>query len=95
LVFNQNRFHISKQIKTLNLNQTKILLITPPLTQLNTPYPATAYLKGFLKQQNYHVCQADLGIELVLELFSAKGLNIFERIDKAVVQLILQQTVTN
>ncbi len=25
---------------------TKTLLITPPFTQLNTPYPATAYLKG-------------------------------------------------
>ena len=28
--------------------ETDILLITPPFTQLNTPYPATAYLKGFL-----------------------------------------------
>jgi len=70
------------------LNKPKILLITPPLTQLNTPYPATAYLKGFLKQHNDTVCQADLGIELVLELFSAKGLNnIFERIDKGSFEL--------
>jgi hypothetical protein len=29
-------------------SQQKLLLITPPFTQLNTPYPATAYLKGFL-----------------------------------------------
>mgnify|MGYP000383148432 CR=1 FL=1 len=27
--------------------QTKLLFITPPFTQLNTAYPASAYLKGF------------------------------------------------
>ena len=58
-----------------------ILLITPPLTQLNTPYPATAYLKGFLKQFNYNVRQADLGIELVLDIFSSQGLKkVFKKI---------------
>jgi len=51
-----------------------ILLITPPLTQVNTPYPATAVIKGFLKAHNYHVFQADLGLELVLDLFSRKQL---------------------
>ncbi|KAA3606540.1 MAG: radical SAM protein [Calditrichaeota bacterium] len=52
----------------------KILLITPPLTQLNTPYPATAYLKGFLKSIDYNIFQADLGIELILKVFSKEGL---------------------
>lgn len=52
----------------------KILLITPPLTQLNTPYPATPYLKGYLKQQGHEVMQADLGIELIDRLFSRRGL---------------------
>jgi hypothetical protein len=52
----------------------KILLITPPLTQLNTPYAATPYLKGFLASQGHHVMQIDLGIELVNRIFSAKGL---------------------
>ncbi|UYZ62846.1 B12-binding domain-containing radical SAM protein [Hymenobacter weizhouensis] len=52
----------------------RILLITPPLTQLNTPYPATAYLKGFLGGRGYNVRQADLGLELVLKLFSREGL---------------------
>ena len=52
-----------------------ILLITPPLTQLNTPYPATAYLKGFLRQQGHTVHQADFGIELVLKMFSPQGLS--------------------
>ncbi|BDD07248.1 radical SAM superfamily enzyme YgiQ (UPF0313 family) [Aureibacter tunicatorum] len=52
----------------------KILLITPPLTQLNTPYPATAYLKGFLVSKGFQVAQADLGIELVLKVFNANSL---------------------
>jgi len=52
----------------------KILLITPPMTQLNTPYPATAYLTGFLKQQNYAVSQRDLAIELFLCLLTKQGL---------------------
>ncbi len=51
-----------------------MLLITPPFTQLNTPYPATAYLKGFLKTKNISAYQVDLGIEVILELFSKKGL---------------------
>ena len=54
--------------------QTDIFLITPPFTQLNTPYPATAYLKGFLKTKNIAATQADLGLEVILELFSKKGL---------------------
>lgn len=41
------------------------LLITPPLTQLNTPYPATTVLKGFLQEHGGRCRQADLGIELV------------------------------
>ena len=52
----------------------KILLLTPPFTQLNTPYPATAYLKGFLNTKDYPSHQADLGIEVILQLFSETGL---------------------
>ncbi len=52
----------------------KTLLITPPFTQLNTPYPATPYLKGFLKSQGYDVVQVDLGIELINVIFSREGL---------------------
>ena len=51
-----------------------ILLITPPFTQLNTPYPATAYIKGFLNTKNIAAFQMDLGIEVILELFSKEGL---------------------
>ncbi|MFM8552010.1 MAG: B12-binding domain-containing radical SAM protein [Nitrospiraceae bacterium] len=51
-----------------------LLLIIPPLTQLNTPYPSTAYLTGFLRSRGFPVAQADLGIEMVLALFSQAGL---------------------
>ena len=59
--------------------KTKIFLITPPFTQLNTPYPATAYIKGFLNTKSIPSVQADLGIEVILKLFSKKGLqDLFE-----------------
>lgn len=60
----------------------KILLLTPPLTQLNTPYSATPYLKGFLLAEGHEVAQADLGIELVNRLFSVQGLTaVFEALN--------------
>ncbi|RYE24314.1 MAG: radical SAM protein [Sphingobacteriales bacterium] len=60
-----------------------VFLITPPFTQLNTPYPATAYLKGFLNTKNISAFQADLGIEVTLAMFSRAGLvSLFEAIDK-------------
>ena len=62
--------------------ESKILLITPPFTQLNTPYPATAYLKGFLNTKEIDSFQADLGIETILQLFSRQGLSaVFEEIE--------------
>lgn len=51
-----------------------LLLITPPFTQLNTPYPATAYIKGFLNTKNISSYQIDLGIDVILELFSKDGI---------------------
>ena len=60
---------------------TTAFLFTPPFTQLNTPYPATAYLKGFLNTKNISSYQADLGIEVFLALYSSKGLSdMFEHI---------------
>ena len=53
----------------------KILLITPPLTQLNTPYPATAYLKGYYAAQGHEVRQVDLGIEVADRVLSATFLS--------------------
>ena len=53
----------------------RVLLVTPPMIQLNTPYPATAYLTGFLRQYssalNLEVSQADASIALFLRLYSA------------------------
>ena len=46
------------------------LLITPPFTQLNTAYPATAYLKGFLDSKNVKTEQMDLSIELFTAVFT-------------------------
>jgi hypothetical protein len=61
-----------------------VFLITPPFTQLNTPYPATAYLKGFLNTKNISAFQADLGIEVSLGLFNKQGLlNLFAQIERA------------
>ncbi|MDC8100004.1 B12-binding domain-containing radical SAM protein [Chryseobacterium rhizosphaerae] len=57
-----------------------LLLITPPFTQLNTPYPATAYIKGFLNTKNISSYQLDLGIDVILELFSRDGLQkVFDK----------------
>ncbi|MEN8817814.1 MAG: B12-binding domain-containing radical SAM protein [Nonlabens sp.] len=59
--------------------QKDLFLFTPPFTQLNTPYPATAYIKGFLNTKEIDSYQMDLGIEVILELFSSKGMNaVFE-----------------
>jgi hypothetical protein len=58
-----------------------VFLLTPPFTQLNTPYPATAYLKGFLNTRNISSRQADLGIDVILQLFSRQGLqDLFDHI---------------
>jgi hypothetical protein len=68
--------------------QNQLLIITPPFTQLNTPYPATAYLKGFLKTKGISSKQVDLGIEVILELFSKNGLiTLFEQVDKSTKEL--------
>lgn len=48
----------------------KLLLITPPFTQLNTAYPATAYLKGFLEKHGVSVSHCDLSIELFTSIFT-------------------------
>jgi radical SAM superfamily enzyme YgiQ (UPF0313 family) len=60
------------------LRGVRLLLVTPPMTQLNTPYPATAYLTGFLRQHEarlgLEVSQADAALELFLRVFSRAGL---------------------
>jgi radical SAM superfamily enzyme YgiQ (UPF0313 family) len=44
------------------------------MTQLNTPYPSTAYITGFLRSRGIDAHQDDLALSLVLSFFSKKGL---------------------
>ena len=57
----------------------RILSITPPMTQLNTPYPATAYLTGFLRARGFAAAQTDLSIALALKLLSETGLEAMQQ----------------
>jgi radical SAM superfamily enzyme YgiQ (UPF0313 family) len=52
----------------------RVLSLIPPMTQLNTPYPSTAYLTGFLRSRGINATQRDIALQLVLELFSPEGL---------------------
>ncbi|CAH0354848.1 radical SAM protein [Aquabacterium sp. CECT 9606] len=52
----------------------RVLSVIPPMTQLNTPYPSTAYLTGFLRSRGVDAVQEDLALALVLALFSREGL---------------------
>ena len=45
------------------------------MTQLNTPYPSTAYITGFLRSRGFQAVQEDLALALVLKLFSVAGLH--------------------
>ncbi len=53
----------------------RVLSVIPPMTQLNTPYPSTAYLTGFLRSRGIAAVQEDLALALVLDLFSPPGLD--------------------
>ena len=64
------------------LAKPRILSVIPPMTQLNTPYPSTAYLTGFLRSRGIDAMQEDIALKLVLELFSPDGLKaIRQRVD--------------
>jgi radical SAM superfamily enzyme YgiQ (UPF0313 family) len=64
------------------MSRATVLLLIPPLTQLNTPYPSTAYLTGFLRSHAIDCVQADLGIEMVLRLFSREGFSrVFDELE--------------
>jgi radical SAM superfamily enzyme YgiQ (UPF0313 family) len=57
----------------------RILSIIPPMTQLNTPYPSTAYLTGFLRSRGFNAEQTDLSIALALKLLSVEGVQAIHR----------------
>jgi hypothetical protein len=61
----------------------RVLSFIPPMTQLNTPYPSTAYITGFLRKQGIDAVQSDIALGLVLRLFSPQGLDrIAEEIEQ-------------
>lgn len=57
----------------------RVLSVIPPMTQLNTPYPSTAYLTGFLRSRGVDAVQEDLALALVLRLLSREGLGEVRR----------------
>ncbi len=52
----------------------RLALVLPPTTQLNTPYPSTAYLARSLRGSGIVVSQHDLGLQLTLQVLSSGGL---------------------
>jgi hypothetical protein len=58
----------------------RVLLITPPMVQFNTVYPAVPALTSFLRDKGHEVAQADLSLALALRLFSASGVAAVESI---------------
>ncbi len=57
------------------IKNCRVLSLIPPMTQLNTPYPSTAYITGFLRSRGVDAVQDDLALKLVLRLFSGTGLS--------------------
>ena len=52
----------------------RVLSLIAPMTQLNTPYPSTAYITGFLRSRGVLAVQEDLALALALKLLSRQGL---------------------
>ncbi len=68
---------------TASARTPRVHLLLPPLTQLNTPYPSTAYLARSLAGHGILANQADLGLALVLRLCSRDGLTaLFAALDE-------------
>jgi radical SAM superfamily enzyme YgiQ (UPF0313 family) len=66
----------------MNPSGVRVLSLIPPMTQLNTPYPSTAYLTGFLRSRGIAATQDDIALRLVLDLFSPASLQALrERVD--------------
>lgn len=63
----------------MSASPTRVLSVIPPMTQLNTPYPSTAYLTGFLRSRGVDAVQEDIALALVLELFSPTGLQSIKK----------------
>ena len=69
------------------ITSLRVLSVIPPMTQLNTPYPSTAYLTGFLRSRQIVAIQEDLALALVLRLLTAKGLmQVAQQVDQIAVR---------
>ena len=73
----------------------RVLSLIPPMTQLNTPYPSTAYLTGFLRSRGIDAVQDDLALKLVLELFTPAGLDALRERVRALPGKKRPPTLTN
>ena len=69
--------HVRRQMSAPSAERgstrVRVLLLTPPFVQLNTPYPATPQLAGFLRERGFDVAQRDLSIETALEVLRRHG----------------------
>ena len=66
----------------------KVLIITPPVIQLNSPYPSGAYLCSFFKNQNDECIWKDLNISLFYKIFSARGMEtLFSLTEKKALEM--------
>jgi radical SAM superfamily enzyme YgiQ (UPF0313 family) len=63
----------------MTASAVRVLSLIAPMTQLNTPYPSTAYLTGFLRSRGIAAVQEDLALALALALLSTDGLAAVHR----------------
>ena len=55
-----------------DLSTPRVLSFISPMTQLNTPYPSTAYLTGFLRSRGVCAEQEDLALALEVLAIGAR-----------------------
>ena len=63
------------EVPLAGTSSLRVLSIIPPMTQLNAPYPSTAYLTGFLLGRGVDAVQEDLALGLVLRKLLQKKLH--------------------
>lgn len=57
----------------------KILLVIPPFTQLNTPYPSIPFITNWLRHAGHDVRQIDLGIYTIRRIFCRTFIQYLEK----------------
>ena len=66
----------------------EVLIIQPPIVQMNTPYPSGAYLNSFFKNQGHSAKWLDMNIELFNSLFCKTGLSrLFQKTQEKALQI--------